>query len=624
MSLYFPEPYDDEILYSIISRYHYYTGKSNTKVTFKELFENENKTTTIELPCNIISICKAINNKMYNEDYIINRHTNLPFYYPFFNMSNQNHIQQMMKNNNAQGIYAKIGIIAGGICNKRELYYCPDCVKEDIRRVGEAYFHRIHQVPGVLVCPDHLCKLNKYEVTDNERGRISLVKINLKHIDFASRYIVESEINEVLIKIAKTAKYLLNNNLENINQNELVKLYKEILKNKGFITPKNRVRQKMLNDMFKKNYSDSLLEMLDSKVNNKESNWLKSILRQPRKYVNPIRHILLILFLCEDIESFLGCISENNTRYKSSWPCLNKICKCYKENVIRNCRLTSDYKARKLVGTFKCEYCGFEYSRSIDQRSKDDVYKIGRIKCFGHVWKDKLINLLNSKQYNIRNMSKIMGCDSKTIVKYARKLGKGDCINSKINYEERKKLNCDKNYRNKYSEDILLFIRNNPNCTRTEIRKALSKQYMWFYRNSKSWLDDNLPKVKLPLEMKQNKNLRVDWNKRDIEIYLKVRNSYKEIMRSPKSIRITKSILGNRLGISALLDYYIKKLPRTEKYLSKIIETVEEFQIRRVKKICRIMKHQNHEIKQWKVIRLAGLRKTCSTNVINTINLYKK
>jgi hypothetical protein len=561
---------------------------------------------------------------MYDEDYLINKHTNLPFYYPFLSKKNQNYIRQMMKDNNAQGIYAKVGILAGGVCNKRKLHYCPNCVKEDIKSVGEAYFHRIHQLPGVLVCPIHLCKLNKYEEKDNQIGRISLLKMNLKHIDFTIRYLDDDKINSILVKVSQSAQYLLNNELGKINQKVIVDKYKDILRNNGLITPKNRVRQKKLHNIFKEYYSDRLLEMLDSSIDNNASNWLSTMLRKPRSYINPIRHILFILLFYKDFESFVNEENRNCIRNKSSWPCLNKVCKCYRKNVIKNCKVTSDYKTRKLIGTFKCEYCGFEYSRKINQKENEDIYKIGRIKCFGHLWNYKLIELIESKQYCINNIANIMGCDAKTVVKYARKLGKGDYIDSKIEFKENKKVNYIKNYnRDEYSKDILLFMSNNPNCRRTEVRKALGKQYMWLYKKDKKWLNENLPKISSNLGKDSNKNLRVDWDKRDNEIYLKIKNTYIEMIKSSQNIRITKSILGNKLGISALLDYYLEKLPKTKEYLSKILETVEQFQIRRVKKICRTMIQENVEIKQWKVIRIAGLRKTCSINVINTINYYK-
>ena len=35
------------------------------------------------------------------------------------------------------------------------LRYCPECVRNDIRKYGETYWHRLVQLPGVQYCPEH-------------------------------------------------------------------------------------------------------------------------------------------------------------------------------------------------------------------------------------------------------------------------------------------------------------------------------------------------------------------------------------------------------------------------------------------------------------------------------------
>src|SRR5258707_529671 len=45
------------------------------------------------------------------------------------------------------------------ICRPEFLRRCPDCVKSDRQQYGEAYWHRLHQVPGVRICPIHDCVL---------------------------------------------------------------------------------------------------------------------------------------------------------------------------------------------------------------------------------------------------------------------------------------------------------------------------------------------------------------------------------------------------------------------------------------------------------------------------------
>ena len=39
---------------------------------------------------------------------------------------------------------------------------CPECVREDIEKYGEAYLHRCHQLSGVQTCHKHQCLLKRY------------------------------------------------------------------------------------------------------------------------------------------------------------------------------------------------------------------------------------------------------------------------------------------------------------------------------------------------------------------------------------------------------------------------------------------------------------------------------
>lgn len=625
MNLYFPEPYEDEILYSTIARYHYYVGNNNTKYTIRELFGTEAIIPTIELTSNLKKFCKYIGNSIYNLDYFINKHTNLPFYAPFLKLDNRVNIREMMINSDGKGIYAKIGITAGGICTKRGLYYCPQCVIEDVKNVGEAYFHRIHQVPGVLVCPTHSCLIKQYKITRNNIGRINFIKLNLRYIDNNIHYMDNTIISNYLVKIANSAKYILNSDLNKFNQLSITKKYKTILNEKGLLTLKKRVKQKKLIKLFKNYYGEELLDILQSNINNKESNWLRIITRKPKRTIHPIRHILFILFLCDDIKSFFE--ENKKTNYicnQSVWPCLNPAADHYKKLVIDKCKITSDYKTREPVATFKCE-CGFTYSRKINNKGLNDIYKIGRVKSYGEVWEKKLLQIISLRKYSIRELGRIMKCDPKTIVKYARKLGKGNIVDSEMKLIENKhSITINKNYSEKYSKDILKLINKNPEYTRTQVRKALKKQYAWFYRNDKDWLNKNLP----PIENRKKKNnvlnTRVDWNKRDNKIYLNIKRIYIDLINNKKMIRITKSIIGRKLGISALLDYYLDMLPKTKEYLNKITETTEEFQIRRVNILCRCMIEKNIELKIWKIMREAGIKPSCSSKVLQKINYYLK
>ena len=42
-----------------------------------------------------------------------------------------------------------------------------ECMKEDVKHCGEAYYHTCHQLPGVRVCPIHGCHLMKIKNREN-------------------------------------------------------------------------------------------------------------------------------------------------------------------------------------------------------------------------------------------------------------------------------------------------------------------------------------------------------------------------------------------------------------------------------------------------------------------------
>ncbi|QPW57583.1 hypothetical protein IRP63_12265 [Clostridium botulinum] len=129
--------------------------------------------------------------------------------------------------------------------------------------------------------------------------------------------------------------------------------------------------------------------------------------------------------------------------------------------------------------------------------------------------------------------------------------------------------------------------------SRTQIREMCKKEYIYLYRSDKNWLFNNLPK-----KTKSNNHiLKVDWNKRDRKVLTLIKATYKELLDEKIPIRITKSSIGKASGLLSILEKNIDKLTMTEKYLSEITETVEEFQIRRCKRIIDNKIHNNEDIK---------------------------
>ena len=57
---FFPTPYPDELLYSLIARYHLRSGSISPKITLSELFGSTSTIATIDLPANLNNLTKRL------------------------------------------------------------------------------------------------------------------------------------------------------------------------------------------------------------------------------------------------------------------------------------------------------------------------------------------------------------------------------------------------------------------------------------------------------------------------------------------------------------------------------------------------------------------------------------
>ena len=96
---------------------------------------------------------------------------------------------------------------------------------------------------------------------------------------------------------------------------------------------------------------------------------------------------------------------------------------------------------------------------------------------------------------------------------------------------------------------------------------------------------------------------------------VQAKSTVEQLLKEDKPVRITVSRIGSSLGLKALLEKHLDKIPQTRAYLESMKETVEDFQIRRIEWAVKELERQGEEIMEWKILRLAGLRENCSEKV---------
>lgn len=155
---FFPQPYSDEIMYGLISRYHHISGNIYNNSSMVELFNMEGIVPSIALQTRLGVL--ANNTEMFGADFdtFPLNNTMFPYLMLFTPPEIYARVYQWAKFTENRTDRFAVG------ATHRNMYpemmmYCPECYNEEILSLGEGYWRRIHQTPGIFVCKKHRCHL---------------------------------------------------------------------------------------------------------------------------------------------------------------------------------------------------------------------------------------------------------------------------------------------------------------------------------------------------------------------------------------------------------------------------------------------------------------------------------
>lgn len=349
---YFPTPYEDELYYSIIARYHIHVGNLSRKQTNKELF-GKKVNINLELPMGLAHLVSKVSifSKEYTKEYFINHHTVIPFVKPF---KSEEWNEKIYKNDYKSLNIFLFSYSKCNVKNKKYLYYCSECLKEQLDSNGEGFWNRIHQIPGIFVCTRHKISLIEYSLKTSEMGFInySIPTINDIREPF-KKY--SEELMKYLIDLAEDVEYIIRMNYDSFSEEYYMRKFVDLLGKKGFAYPIKK-RREYLQKLIIKYYPTNFLELLDSffEISDKSS-WVPSLINiEESRVLHPIRHLLLMRLLSGSAKSFF----ENDYSFKpfgkGPWACMNPFCKNYLTENIENVVVRVNNSDRKIQGIIKC------------------------------------------------------------------------------------------------------------------------------------------------------------------------------------------------------------------------------------------------------------------------------
>jgi transposase len=601
-----PPPYPDELLYSVFARYHIWSRNPSQIHTITDLFGTRSVSSVpyFSTHLNILS-CRLPEGSLNSPEGLIDKNSFFPLFKLFLSHDRVNKIIDVMRGTEQSNTSILAGIVQCTVPQNTYLRYCPRCFLNDKELCGEPYWHRTHQVFGVRVCPIHKTTLLKDSRINilNPKNRQAHIALNDEHVDLT---IAEGSIHDYnhYLAIAESVHWLLNNKLPSIELHQLKERYLYCLRDKGFVSYKGKVRNRTLSEAFIDYYTPAFLQHFNSLFEvNKKDTWIEHLYKKSGGIVHPIRHLLFMRFLGLTPESFFALeVEEYHPFGKGPWICFNGAADHYNETVVEKCEVSYRPSTAQPIGIFSCR-CGFIYSKT----GAGIPEEIGQVVEYGPLWEQRLLDLKKKEKRSNREIAEMLHVSKSTIGRHLKRIEEGSLVVSP------KQVSVDIDKRSSYREHWIHIVKNHSDLSKSELSKMAKKEYAWLFKYDCDWLDEHSPEARYKYEPPVK---FFNWQKRDEELAEEVLIAARTIKElTGKPTHVTVKSIGTVINQYPTIANHISKLPNTKKALGSVTETVEAFQIRRVKYIINYLRDRGEFLSEWKIVRKAGLKQVFTDEV---------
>jgi hypothetical protein len=613
----FPDPYPDELLYSVCARFQARMQYPNKKIPQQQLFSTTCRTAAVDLPSNIKHLLSNLPPlHRYTADQIIDGHTLLPYFAPFLPCERVTQLREDMQGAGGLRIHRRSGVMASRIPTTARFRFCPLCVDKDRERYGETYWHRIHQTTGVEVCHAHEVFLINSDVRrDSGKACVGFIAAENSCRTSSVHYIdTSNRCHQILLKIARDVSWLLEHPKPEIDLNKLYNRYIRLLIERGLASYTGSIHVSKLLEEFKRHYSPSLLRLLHCEFSGSDqikTNWLLRLVRPPKHTQHPLYHLLLIQFLGCMAKEFFQLSTELTPFGEGPWPCLNPAAEHFREPVISEYKLSPKLRNGRPTAAFSCG-CGFAYARSGPDSSPEDRLRVGRMISFGSVWEAELKRLWKHPSLSISEVGRRLGIDTLTVRRHAERLKLSSSHSSrkskpldhaarlKDSHDSRAQAQKQCAYRTRWTSTI----QQSPDTTLKALRRKHPREYAWLLQNDSEWLGRHTPYYQRSARTTSG----VDWRKRDAEYAVNVRAAAANLKnKHGRPVQVTKTAIGKTLSAVTLLRQKLSKMPLTAQVLMGVVETREQYAMRRVWWAADLLIEEGVLPRYWQLISRANV-----------------
>lgn len=192
------QPFPDELFSSLLARYRKALGLSNYQLAV-HILDGHATVSNVTGVAAAASLVRKIP-ECYGSDVdtFVAAHLLLPYYASV--------IEEELDWSDGLRAAIKVGCVRKRVSDPPRLRYCMECAEEDKKRYGEEYWHRVHQLPGVVICPDHEIPLTETSVPAKRKNHFETLS-GLKRTERTIK--VPSECIPLARSLSSDTKWLL-------------------------------------------------------------------------------------------------------------------------------------------------------------------------------------------------------------------------------------------------------------------------------------------------------------------------------------------------------------------------------------------------------------------------------
>ncbi|SAK74366.1 hypothetical protein AWB75_04137 [Caballeronia catudaia] len=594
MSVAMPLPYDGESLYSVIARYLEAANITAPTFALNTLFGTVARPKK-ELICSLAEFSRQTDLAWgLSALEIAQRYTVAPYYAVYSTQSRRTAAYAAITARDGIAPAVILQVNKSPVARNAGLRYCPRCAMEDVLEGRRPCWRRVHQLPGVFICPYHRVPL--LSVRDPRATKSGVYRLDpAEHVSSWRRNAevqTAMEISADALVRSEPQPHLRSAETE----------WLQLAADRGFVKANGYVDTEAIVNGLTEMYGGAYLEATGLDMSRLQPNpWPARLIRCRNVAFHPLQYILLGNFL-ERCDNTARRIRADLAPSKARVVCPNQYASHPAGHIIDHIR-TSRTIAGKSRYHGHCRCCGIHFTFSgcsADTNIPNDVQvtQYGKDLCGA-------VQTMRNEGLSFPAIERAMGLPPRAARRMLQR--PDEKPRARPTREQLLEWRCE-------WKELLRSV-----APEGHLAAAMRNKYLYnrLCQYDKEWLTQCAARY----ENLKNQNVASEWARRDQAYKIRLQRAAATILSAgPSLVRASKVAIAAKAGLSVRRMSIRHKLPLCDAVLAELAESAEEFQVRRLEAARQTLVTADIPVTRWKLLRQAGISRVKNTAVAATVD----